>query len=76
MNKQKRNKLEESINYMTIAKNIIIEVKNKEEFDFDNLPENLQYSRRGCDMEEKIDDMDEVIDTINEIISQINDIKL
>ncbi len=74
MNKQRRNELKNAIVYIENVKDIIKEVKRKEEFAYDSLPENLQYSNRGCDMEEKIDSMDEIIETIDDIISAINDV--
>lgn len=76
MNKKRRECLDVAINYINMGKEIIKDVKQEEEFAYDNLPENLQYSDRGCDMEDKIDNMDEVIDKIEEAISLIEDIKL
>ena len=74
MNKQRRNELKIAVDHMMKAKDIIKDVKSKEEFAYDNIPENLQYSNKGCDMEEKIDDMEEVMDKIDDTISLINDI--
>lgn len=76
MNKQRRNKLDKAISYIEEAKCVIQNVKSEEEFAYDNLPENLQYSNRGCQMEENIDNMDEIIDNIEEILSSINDVML
>lgn len=74
MNKQRRIDLKDAIRCMESAKYIIKDVKSKEEDAFDNLPENLQCSNRGCDMEENIDEMDEVLDKLDDIIDQVNDI--
>lgn len=75
MNKQRRNKLGDAIIYLNTVKDMIKDVKTKEEFAFDNMPENLQYSNKGCDMEENIDEMEEIIDGIDELISSIEDIR-
>lgn len=74
MNKQRRGKLRNAISYLTVAKDIIKDVKTKEEFAYDNYPENLQCSNKGYNMEENIDDMEDIIDKINDIIDLINDI--
>ena len=74
MNKARRNKLKDAISYMTIAKNIIKNVKTEEEFVYDNIPENLQYSNKASDMEDNIDVLDESIDIIDDLISSIDDI--
>ena len=74
MNKQRRNKLNDAINCIEAAKGIIVNVKNDEEFAFDNMPEGLQYSDRGYKMEENIDNLDEAIDKIEEVVSLINDV--
>ena len=76
MNKQRRKNLGIAIDYLHQAKTIIDNVKLEEEFAYDNLPENLQYSNRGCDMEEKIDDMYDTLEKIDEVISSIDDIRL
>ena len=74
MNKQRRNELKIVIDYMDKAKDIIVNVKNQEEFAYDNMPENLQYSDRGCNIEDNINNLDEISEGIDEIISTINDI--
>lgn len=74
MNKQRRNELKIAIDYMENAKNIIKEVKTKEEFAYDNLPEGFQCTDRGCGMEDNIENMDEAIDKIDDVISVINDV--
>lgn len=74
MNKNRRQYLKNAIDYLLKAKDIILKVKSEEEFTYDNIPENLQYSTKGCDIEENIDSMEEIIDNIDDIVSEINDI--
>lgn len=47
-----------------------------EEFAFDNMPENLQYSMRGEASQEAQDNMNEAIDLIDEFISDYEDYKI
>ena len=44
------------------------DIKWEEEDYFDNMPENLQGSMRGCESEEAIDNMDQALDALNEAI--------
>ena len=47
---------------------ILEDIKWDEEYYFDNMPENLQGSMRGCESEEAIDNMDQALDALNEAI--------
>lgn len=42
------------------------DIKWDEENYFDNMPENLQGSMRGCESEDAIDNMDEALDALSE----------
>ena len=44
------------------------DIKWDEENYFENMPENLQGSMRGCESEEAIDNMDQALDALNEAI--------
>ena len=74
MNDKRRGRLGVAVGYIEMAKNVVKEVRDEEETAFYNLPENLQCSDKGCDMEDKVTDMDDVIDSLDDIISSINDI--
>ena len=43
-------------------------IKREEEDYFDNMPENLQGSMRGCESEEAIDKMGQALDALNEAV--------
>lgn len=45
---------------------VLEDIKWEEEDYFDNMPENLQGSMRGCESEEAIDNMDQALDALNE----------
>lgn len=74
MNKERRDQLREAIRYIESAKYIITDVKEQEERAYDNLPEGLQYSDRGSNIEENVDSMDDIIEEIENIIDGINNI--
>lgn len=48
--------------------NILEDIQWDEEEYFDNMPENLQVSMRGCESEDAIDNMDQALNALNEAI--------
>ena len=78
MNKTRRGQLEnlsiklsriksiEEKAYITECISILEEIKWDEENYFDNMPENLQGSLRGCESEEAIDNMYLAIDSLTD----------
>ena len=88
MNKTRRNKLNKIID---VLNNIVVEledassslemISNDEQDAFDNLPEGLQCSYKGCDMEDNASELSDqaselnsIVDSLNDIISNIEDI--
>ena len=53
--------------------NVLEDIKWDEEEYFDNMPENLQGSMRGCESEEAIDNMDQALDALNEAVESDNE---
>ena len=52
----------------------IDEIKEEEQEAYDNLPESLQESERGCNMQENIDDLDSASDIdFDTVIDDISD---
>lgn len=72
MNKQKRIKLREANSLLTMARNLISSVKDREQDDLDNYPENLQYSERYATMENAIDELEDAIESIDQASESIN----
>ena len=72
MNKQRRKIISECTLQIEQIKSTLEDVKMDEEFAFDNMPENLQGSERGEEMEEAIDCLEEVIDTLDDAIEQLS----
>lgn len=50
--------------------NTLENIKSDEECYYDNIPENLQYSRRAEDSEEAIDNMDEALNLLNDVYDE------
>ena len=49
-------------------------MKDEEEFVYDNLPVDLQYSERGLMMQDTIDDLSFIDDDFDNLIDSLNDI--
>jgi hypothetical protein len=74
MNKQRRERLDEAHSKLLEAYEIIEDVKNEEEEAFDNMPENLQGSERGEQMEEYIGTMEDALDSLDDVLGNLYDI--
>lgn len=72
MNKQKRIKLREANSILEKAKILISSVKDKEQDDLDNYPENLQNGERYATMENTIDELDDAIESIDRATESVN----
>lgn len=72
MNKQRRKIISECTLQIEQIKSTLEDVKMDEEFAFDNMPENLQGSERGEEMEEAIDCLEGVINTLDDAIEQLS----
>lgn len=74
MNKVRRKQLSKWLEDIEAIKNELESICSDEQDYFDNMPENLQGSQRGCDSEEAIEQMEEAISSIDEAISIIEEI--
>lgn len=70
MNKDRRRRIARAIALMDQAREILEDVSREELEAFDNMPENLQCSERGEQMEEYIDTIDEAIDNLDTMYLQ------
>jgi hypothetical protein len=71
MNDIKRKRLDEAIELLTNAKEIIDEVSSEERGAFDNMPDSLQSADIGEKLEGNADTLDEALSEIDEIIANI-----
>lgn len=74
MNNERRNKIRKIISNIESLKSDLQDVLSDEEFAFDSMPENLQYSTRGEESQEAIDYMNEAVDGLDEVIEQLDSI--
>lgn len=75
MNKQRRMEIKNIIAELESIKTKLDNVLSEEQYAFDNMPENLQYSMRGEESQEAIDYMSEAVSNIEEAIDQLEDIQ-
>ena len=75
MNKNRRNMLSKCIAKLVDLINEIENIKQDEELSFDNLPENLQSSMRGENMEEAIEYLDNSLDNLNSALDELESIE-
>lgn len=71
MNKQRRKRLTEVMELLQEAQQIIEEVRDEEQEEFDNLPEGLRCSGRWKAMEEAINNLEEAYDGMDDTISSV-----
>lgn len=74
MNKARRKRLAEAAELLEQAKDILEEVKDEEQEAHDNLPESLQNSERGEEMESYIAAIEEAKDYADNAYCTISDI--
>ena len=74
MNKQRRTEIKNIITELENIKSRLDNILSDEQFAFDNMPENLQYSMRGEESQEAIDYIEEAVSSLEETINQLEDI--
>lgn len=74
MNKERRKELNKAIKLLEEAQEIIACVMDEEQEAYDNLPEGIQSSEKGEEMDENVSDMDNCGDTIQDVIDDLCDI--
>lgn len=71
MNKERRSRINQIISELESLKYDIENVVEEEQEAYDNLPESIQYSKRGESMSDNVSDLE---DAANDIISTLQDI--
>lgn len=74
MNKSRRKRLEDVVDLLSRANEILTEVRDEEYDAYDNLPEGLQESEKGETLYENYETLDSQADAIDEAIDEINNI--
>lgn len=73
MNKQRRKAIEKLISQAEELKDSILTLKAEEETAYENLPESLQESEKGEQMQEAIDALDNAETGIDEVIDALTE---
>lgn len=71
MNKARRKKLGEIIDQLENLREDLDAVASEEREAYDNLPESLQESDRGCAMEEAADELEDICSELDELRQRI-----
>lgn len=66
MNKERRENIAEAVGLMIQARDILEQVLEEEQADYDNLPEEQQDAKEGEQMRENIEFLEEIIDYLEE----------
>ena len=74
MNKARRKAIEYTISIMQKVSVDLDTIRDEEQEAFDNLPDSLQYSERGEQMEEYIDTLGDAVSDIDDIIGSLCEI--
>lgn len=74
MNKSRRKKLGEIIDQLEYLREDLDAVASEEREAYDNLPESLQESDRGCAMEEAADELDNICSEMEELKDRIQSV--
>lgn len=77
MNNTRRAQLRKALSMIETAQSIIEEVKEQEQEAYDNLPEGLQESDRGRDIDENaytlemaLDEIETIVDSLYEVVER------
>lgn len=74
MNKERRKRLEVVAQTIDELVQEMYDIQNDEQDAFDNLPEGLQMSERGDQMQDNIDNIDSIISDLENIADEIDEI--
>ena len=74
MNKSRRKKLGEIIDKLEYLREDLDAVASEERECYDNLPESLQESVRGCAMEEAADELEDICSELDELRQRIESV--
>lgn len=75
MNKARRKRISKILEQLEGLSVEIEEVMNEEQEAYDNLPESIQYSERGENMEGYISSLDDAMNYLSDAISSLEEIE-
>lgn len=75
MNNNRRKRITEAMEHLSLAREILEVVRDEEQEAFDNLPESLQEGERGQKMEEAADALDTAVSDLEDMESSLEECK-
>lgn len=72
MNKVRRKEIERIFNILSECMTDLEAVRDEEEEALYNLPESLQESTKGDEMQENIDDLDNIVSNLSDVIDELD----
>ena len=73
MNNDRRARIERAYRQLQVAFSTLEAVRDEEYDVLDNIPENLQYSKRAEELEDNVDTLDYAIEGVNEALNNLED---
>lgn len=74
MNKVRRAWLSDVVNRLTVLQDELESIASEEQDAYDNLPEGIQCSERGNDMEDNISTIEDAASDLEDLIEQLQDV--
>ena len=74
MNNKRRKEISKIVSTLEDVRDRLSEVVDEEQSAFDNMPESLQGSDRGCESEEAIDCLNDALDSVESAITYLEDL--
>lgn len=73
MNKKRRKEISKIVSTLEDVRDRISEVIDEEQCAFDNMPESIQGSDRGCESEEAIDCLNDALDSVESALEYLDE---
>jgi hypothetical protein len=75
MNKQRRQRIAKALDLLAQAHELVDTVLSEESEAYENMPEGLQQSERGAQMEAAVDALNEASNSLDEAVAQLEGIE-
>lgn len=75
MNNDRRTRITDAMEHLSLAREILEDVRDEEQEAYDNLPENLKEGERGQKMEDALGTLDTVVSDLEDMESSLEECK-
>ena len=73
MNNQRRKEISKIVSTLEDVRDRLSDIVDEEQCAFDNMPESIQGSDRGCESEEAIDCLNDALDSIESALEYLDE---